>query len=256
MSVPTLCLYTAGTPSERVQRAHGHFEDWFAPLLAQHDIHVVHFDGRSGFVPPAFDTFDGIVTTGSPLSLTRPEPWMEAAVALIRHAYESNTPVLGVCFGHQLIGAAFGGSVIKNPQGWHLGTEPLEIAKHAADDPLFEGLSTSVYANFSHEDIVDPDTLSPLNGVRVLATSAKADATVVAAGPWIRGVQFHPELTGDITKTVIESRRQLLTDLAQSPADHPDSRLARTVDAPHGAQMLHNFIKHFVVDRHPRRATT
>ena len=50
------------------------------------------------------------------------EPWMDDAAAFVRAADDAGVPVLGVCFGHQLVGYAYGGRVRKNPNGWEVGT--------------------------------------------------------------------------------------------------------------------------------------
>lgn len=251
MALPTICLYVVGDTKDRLRAEHGSFEDWFARLFAEHQVSVDIVDGRTCQLPD-IARYAGIVTTGSRSSLTEPEPWMEAAVELIRQAYAQQVPFLGVCFGHQLIGAAFGGSVVRNPIGWQVSTRSWAIHDHSIDDPLFDGLdgSGSLTANWAHQDMVDGDTLSPMNGIRVLARSEKAEIAAVAAGPTIRGVQFHPEITGAIGKTIIETRHNLLAREAKElnrPDDHPDRLVHSSTDAPAGERVFHNFIRHFIL---------
>jgi GMP synthase (glutamine-hydrolysing) len=242
----TVCLYLAGAPGAAARERHGTFVDMFDRLFAAHPgVRVRVFDGQSGRLP-ALDQLDGIVVSGSPASVTAPQLWMEAAVELIRGAHAARTPLLGVCFGHQLIGAAFGAAVIRNPAGWHLAVDPVTV-QHS-DDPLFHRLPARFDAVFSHQDILDPDTLSPRNGVRVLARAPKTHAAVIAAGPHIRGVQFHPEFTGAINRTYLELRRDELIRESQArdvPADHPDVLLSRSRDAA-GEAVFHNFLTYFV----------
>ena len=250
MTLPTICLYVAGIPPEPLRRERGSYVDWFAPLLAEHPVDVELVDGTSGALPHDLDRFAGIVITGSPRSLTVPEPWMEAAVELIRQAYAARKPLLGVCFGHQLIGAAFGGSVVLNPAGWEVSTCPVELSGRGARDPLFDGLPARFPVNLAHQDIVSEDTLSPLNGIELLAHTDKARVAAVAAGPAIRGVQFHPEMTGAIARTIVETRRDVLGADARernSAEDHPDRLLERASDTPLGRRVFDNFIRHFAL---------
>ena len=247
--VTRLCLYVLGAPGEDVEQAHGTYMDWFAGLATHLPIELVEVDGRDGQLPQ-LDQFDGFVVSGSPASLAAPEPWMESSIELVRYAAQANKPLLGVCFGHQLIGAAFGGSVVENPAGWELSTETITLSAEATDDPLFDGLPEALQVNLSHRDIVDYGSLAPANGIRVLASNAKCDVQVLAAHERIRGVQFHPEFTGAITKAYIRDRRDELATDAQrrgEPADHPDRRLERTVDCPDGAAVFANFVKHYCV---------
>lgn len=250
MSLPRICLYSVGDTSDQLRAETGSMEDWFAPLFAQHPVTYELFDARSGRLPDP-TRYAAIVTTGSRSSLTEPEPWMEAAVELVRQAYTARIPLLGICFGHQLISAAFGGSVIRNPIGWQVSTRPFHVREQAHADPLFAGVEGELLANWAHQDIVIEDTLSPLNGIQVLASSPKAAVAAVAAGPKIRGVQFHPEITGSISRTVIKTRHDILAreaDELQRPHDHPDKLISTACDATAGEQVFHNFLRHFVLE--------
>lgn len=249
MPRPVVCLYVVGTPPDPVRAQHGTFEDWFARLLAAHDVDMQPFDGCDGHLPD-LAAVDAVIITGSPASVTRPEPWMEAAVETIREAHHRRMPLLGVCFGHQLIGAAFGGQVVRNPRGWEMSTFAVSLTGGGRRDPLFDGLPERFDVNLSHEDIVDAATLSPYNGIRVLAGNPKAAVQAVAAGPSIRGVQFHPEFTGPITAAYIHTRWDRLAEDAarrDAPDDGPAHMLAHVRDSPAGEQVLHNFLTHFVL---------
>lgn len=236
---PRICLYVVGEPPPPVESAHGRFEDWFTRLCGQLPVDLDPVDGSAGFIPAGLDAYDAFVITGSPASLTAPEPWMEAAVELVRHAYSERRPLLGVCFGHQLVGAAFGGAVIDNPRGWEVSTCAVELTEAGRRDPLFDGLPERIDVNFSHRDIIDETTISPMNGVTVLAKNDLCAVQAVAAGPHVRAVQFHPEFTGSIISEYIRTRADDLPDA--------DDALSRAVDCPAGERVFTNFLRHFVL---------
>jgi GMP synthase (glutamine-hydrolysing) len=241
-------LYVVGAPPPAVAAPHGDFEGWFRRITGELDLELEAVDGQGARLPRRLAEYAGFVITGSPASLTEPEAWMEGAVELIRHAYAERVPLLGVCFGHQLIGAAFGGSVVANPAGWEMSTYDIEVHQ---PDPLFEGLPDRFAVNFSHRDIIDPATLSPMNGVQVLAGNRAAAVQVVAAGPCVRGVQFHPEMTGAIVSAYIEARAEGLADDARARGDdggHPEARLARASDSPAGERVYRNFLQHWIIE--------
>jgi GMP synthase (glutamine-hydrolysing) len=250
MSRRVILLYVVGAPSSpSVRERFGNFADWFQALLAQHeDVEARAFDATLGHLPDLAGV-DGIVITGSPSSLTTPEPWMGPALSLVRTALDGQTPLLGVCFGHQLIGAALDGRVIRNPLGWELGSYEIALSDAGRDDPLFAGLPARFHVNFSHQDIVAEDSLAHVPGARVLAGNAKAAVQALAVGPRLRGVQFHPEFSGPVTAAYVEARREMLTADAEqrhAPDELPDRLLARVRHCREGEQVLHNFVTYFV----------
>lgn len=253
MSRRVILLYVVGAPSSPVVRERfGNFADWFRALLAQHDgVEARVFDAldaAAGHLPDLAGV-DGIVITGSASSLVTPEPWMGPALSLVRTAQASQLPLLGVCFGHQLIGAAMDGRVIRNPLGWELGSYEIALSDAGRDDPLFAGLPPRFHVNFSHQDIVAEDSIAHVPGLRVLAGNPKAAIQALAVGPRMRGVQFHPEFSGPVTAAYIEARRETLTADAEQrhAADElPDRLLERVRHCPEGEQVLHNFVTYLV----------
>ncbi len=247
---PRICLYVVGEPPPAVASAHGRFADWFARLASAAPVDLAPVDGADGLIPERLDAYDAFVITGSPASLTAPEPWMEAAVELVRHAYAERRPLLGVCFGHQLVGAAFGGAVVNNPRGWEVSTCAVELTETGRRDPLFDGLPDRIDVNFSHRDIIDETTLSPMNGVEVLAGNPTCAVQAVAAGPHVRAVQFHPEFTASIISSYVRTRADDLAAAARdfdTPDFHPDAALDRAADCPAGERVFDNFLRHFVL---------
>ncbi|RYI13259.1 MAG: type 1 glutamine amidotransferase, partial [Acetobacteraceae bacterium] len=64
---------------------------------------------------------EGVVITGSPAGVCDDLPWLDPLRSFIRAAYGNRTPILGVCFGHQIMADALGGDVRKSEKGWGLG---------------------------------------------------------------------------------------------------------------------------------------
>jgi len=142
----------------------------------------VDFDSVS---PRLFGQFDGVALSGSPDMMS--EDRVAAKFSKEMDAIvDSNVPVLGVCFGHQMMARAFGSEVVKD--GRHI----LEMVqtKVLAEDPLFAGLPRPMMLLESRHEIVK--TLPP--GFRLLATSATSEiATMKHLTRPLYGVQFHPE---------------------------------------------------------------
>jgi len=242
MRTRRVCLYVVGEPPAEVAADQGDFTAMFRRAAATGEVDLVPWDGASGALPD-LGAWDGVVITGSPASVTEPEPWMEAAIELIRQAHDRAVPLLGVCFGHQLIGAAFGGAVVVNPSGWEVSTWEIELAPAGRADPLFAGLPDRFAANCVHRDAVDPATLAAGNGVTVLAGNPATPVQAIAAGPLVRGVQFHPEFDAAAIRGYLRSRADLLADDGLDPV----ALAARASDAPHARAVLGNFLKYFIM---------
>ena len=132
-----------------------------------------------------FDVHDGVVLSGSPAMLTDEKTipkYKREADAIV----ESKVPVLGICFGHQLMASAFGAQVIKDRR--HV----LEMVKTTvlAEDPLFKGLPRSLMMLESRYEVVR----SLPDGFGLLARSATSKiAAMKQSRRPLYGLQFHPE---------------------------------------------------------------
>ncbi len=93
-------------------------------------------------IPDGISELDGLVVMGGPMSATSDEgfPTREAEIAILVEALDAGIPTLGVCLGAQLLAAAGGGSVYRDPQGPEIGWAPVHLAPACQDDPLFTEL--------------------------------------------------------------------------------------------------------------------
>jgi GMP synthase (glutamine-hydrolysing) len=226
-------LVVAGTPDPALVAKAGPYVSWFEGSAPGLDIVWTPVLAYQGEPVPAVDGFDAVVMTGSPLSVTQLEPWMEPAGRALLAAAESGKPVLGVCFGHQLLGRVLGGEVLKNPVGREIGTVTVKLTEAGKRDPLFEGLPEELAVHATHEDAV---------------TSLPAGATLLAgngygvhafrAGPRCWGVQFHPELDETRLGHLIASREAVLTREGRFHAARESLRPSK-----HGNQVMTNFFR-------------
>jgi GMP synthase (glutamine-hydrolysing) len=225
-------LLLLGEAMDPIREVHGGYHQWFEAAWGGP---LEGVDGRRGGRLPDPRGYAAIIVSGSPSSLVagEEEPWADAACELVVRAHDAGTPLLGVCFGHQLIGRAAGAKVVVNPTGWEIGTCEVRIHDHGQKDPLFTGLPPSLQVNLTHRDAIDPATLP--GDVTVLAESDQTEVQAVAWGEHVRGIQFHPEISGAVARAYIDYRRHLLTDR------DPDALHARTADSPHGIAVLRNF---------------
>ncbi len=176
-----------------------------------------------------------IVITGSSANVHQREPWMLAAESWLAREARRGRPILGLCFGHQLLAQALGGEVQPNPNGREMSTVAID---RTADDPLFDGVARSFSANACHVDSVVK--LPP--GAAVLARSELDPHQCLRFARRCYGVQFHPEFDADVMRGYVSARAEALAAEGRDPA----ALGARAQDTPESARVLANFLEHVV----------
>ncbi|WP_394826878.1 glutamine amidotransferase [Pendulispora albinea] len=180
----------------------------------------------------------GFIITGSPSSVTERAPWMLRTEEYVRRIAAAEVPLLGICFGHQLIGQALGGEVAKNPRGREIGTVRLEVSE---GDPILEGQPRVFDVQATHSDSVV--RLPP--GARVLASTELEPNTIFSVGPYVRGVQHHPEMDDVVIRGYVEARYAII----ESEGLDAGAILRNVRPTPENGRTLRNFVRNFCVAR-------
>lgn len=234
MSTAPFLLLETGAPIAALRR-HGGFAHWIrvAAGLQRSEVSVCRV--AAGEALPATSGWRGVLITGSAAMVTERQPWSEASADWLRRARRHGVPMLGICYGHQLLAHAFGGSVGDNPAGREMGTAELELHPPAATDPLFAGLPSRVHAQTTHQQTV----LQPPPGATVLARSARDACQAFRLDDRVWGLQFHPEFSARAMRAYIAGRADALRHEGEDP-----ERLHRAVrPAPHARQVLRRFVR-------------
>jgi len=219
-----------GAPPER-----GPLPRWvLAPMAVAPEASQV-VDVRNGHHLPAPETLAAAIVAGSPSMVTDHLPWAERTAEWLRAAHAAGIAILGICFGHQLLAYALGGTVGYNPKGLEMGTVEVRLNDSGRDDPLLGVLPTPVKMQVSHSQTV---LRLPPNAVP-LASSDGDDHQAFRAGERAWGIQFHPEFDSSVVRALIEQRR---ASLASKGLD-PDAMLARCEETPLGPRLLRRFGK-------------
>jgi GMP synthase (glutamine-hydrolysing) len=202
LSSPRLLIIQTGST-----QLHGDYPHWFERTLGFEMAVLRAHEGEQ--LGPALDRVRprGIIVSGSPLSVTEKAPWMLRLGEDLLRAGARGTPVLGVCFGHQLLARAAGGDVVENPRGREIGTVRVQLTEPGRKDVLFAWASgAEIEVQATHVDAVDP--LPP--GATVLASNENTAAQAYRLSETIAAVQFHPELWDAAMRDLILSRREKL----------------------------------------------
>lgn len=229
---PLLILKTGSTLPE-IADAHGDFEDWIGRGLefTTGELRVVNV--CEGDPLPDPDGISGVVITGSSALVTEREDWSERSAGWLPGVVEREIPLLGICYGHQLLAHALGGRVERNPLGREIGTVEVHFGPGFEDDALLGVLPRKISVQVSHVESV---VVLP-RGARHRGASSGDLNQVVAYGSCAWGVQFHPEFDAEVVRGYIKSRRPLLLAEGLDPEALSDG----TRDTEHGTQVLRRF---------------
>jgi GMP synthase (glutamine-hydrolysing) len=237
MTKPLLIIRTAcaesGLPGVFARR--GDACNWIKTAGNFHDEAVRVVSVFAGEKLPKPDTVKAAIITGSPVMVTDRVPWSEYTAAWIREACSQSVPLLGICFGHQLIAHALGGVVGANPKAPEFGTRAVYKTLHAQNDPLFHNLPEKVAMQTAHYQSV----LRLPEAARLLASNRQEKHQAYRIGECVWGVQFHPEMDAYILREI------LLQDRSYYEKDgiDVDEALASLSESPHGQQLFSNFKK-------------
>ncbi len=163
-------------------------------------------------LPAPLDSYDGLVITGSTLTLWKREPESLRQVDLVRAAYAAGLPVFGSCWGLQLGTVAAGGEVARNPRGRELGfARRIALTEAGRAHPLHAGREAVFDAPAMHGD----EVVRLPEGATVTATNAMSAVQAVEIGVgrstfW--GVQFHPEFGFRDVAVILRGYGQSMVD--------------------------------------------
>ena len=182
-------LLTGHAPDALID-ATGDYDLFFQRLLDGHGFAFETWAVVYGQFPPDALAADGWLITGSRYGAYEDHDWIAPLEQLVRDIQASGRPMVGICFGHQIIAQALGGRVEKYAGGWSVGRVEYDTAQGP------------VAIQAWHQDQVTelPD------GARVLGSNATCANAVLAYGDHIWTVQPHPEFANEAIDGLIRTR--------------------------------------------------
>jgi GMP synthase (glutamine-hydrolysing) len=241
-----LLVVKTGDALPSVRARYGDFDGMFLRALGELAVDARIVSVHTGDALPAPSDVDAILLTGSPSSVTALEPWADTLTEWVRRAVDEERPLLGVCYGHQLLAHALGGRVEVNPAGYEVGTIDVELCPEAAADPLLgfvaRGARTLDAQSTHHDHVVELP-----RGATWLAKTEQSPVQAFALGRCAWGVQFHPEFTDAIMQLYVAGRADAIRKRATLRGQDPEATLAEVRAAirptPEGPRLLRRFVE-------------
>jgi GMP synthase-like glutamine amidotransferase len=207
-------ILECGKPPPRVVEHHGAYPQIFANLLSGYGFTFTTWDVEALQFPESVDRCDGWLIPGSRHGVYDPLEFLAPLEAFIRDIYAAGIPMVGICFGHQLIAKALGGQVERFQGGWSVG-------RHVY---AFEGLG-DLALNAWHQDQV----LEAPAQATTFATSAFCHHAGLRYDDRAWTVQSHPEYSPGILSDMIAARRGA-SAIPASQLDTAEMQLAAPLD--------------------------
>ena len=202
-----LNIIKIGTTFPVLAHNYGDFDQWTMQGLGTGDLECCVLDVEHGAPLPAPEKCAGVVITGSHSMVTDNLPWSMQLEKWLPLLIEAEVPLLGICYGHQLLARALGGEVGYHPAGKEIGTVAIKLLAEASDDPLLHSLPLSFPAHATHSQ----SALKLPPGSVHLAESEHESHHAFRIGNCAWGVQFHPEFNAAIMRSYIEHQDKYLT---------------------------------------------
>ncbi len=175
-----LGILTCGPAPDIVAATHGEYINWFTALLGPHGFELVNWDVENLALPSGPSEADAWLVTGSKHGVYEDHAFIPPLEAFIRDLVAAKAPLVGICFGHQIIAQALGGRCEKFAGGWTFGRRAYAV----------EGLG-EVHLNACHQDQV----LALPDGAALIASNESCQFAGFRIGSHCVTLQPHPEIT-------------------------------------------------------------
>lgn len=212
-----LGILIAGHIPEELSGRFGHYGVMFAGFLGSDNFDYDFYFVVDSRFPAGPGEADGWLITGSRHGVCEDRPWMCRLGEFVRAIRDAGKPLVGICFGHQLIAKALGGTVEKHALGWQAGSS------------LYVGLGG--LGNLTllawHQDQV----LVPPSGARTIAANPSCAHAALSYGDWAISFQAHPEFSRSYFTALVEARRTLVgEDVARRALAEADNTSSSQVE--------------------------
>ena len=221
-------ILQCGTAPADLEARFGTYAAMMRQMLGPDRDYMVH-DVTAGDMPADVAAAGAYIVTGSAAGVYDDLPWIPTLMRFLQDA-RHKTKLVGICFGHQAMAEAFGGTVAKSEKGWGVGLHRYDVRDPSA---WMDDVPQVAIPDSHHDPVVRRST-----DARIISSSDFTPHAALDYGDTI-SFQYHPEFGADFAKALIERRRERLGPLA----DRAPASLEQPDDRPRVASWIGRFLE-------------
>jgi len=219
-------ILQTGSAPESLHPKHGDYDELFIKLLAGRGFEFRNYPVLNNIFPKDIHEAEGWLITGSRFGVYEDHEWIPPLEVFIRQAYAGNVPIVGICFGHQIVAQALGGKVEKYQGGWSIGAVDYKV----------KDTDARLTALAFHQDQI---TKLPQHAT-VLASTDFCKYAMLNYEDHALTIQPHPEFTKEFIVDLLDARGSVLPpEICALALDSLDKELSSKALA----DMIEDFFK-------------
>ncbi|MGL3607534.1 type 1 glutamine amidotransferase [Rhizobium sp. G187] len=198
MSTKTIGILVTGHSPAELTGEYGNYADMFMRLLGKFDFEFKTYFVVDGVFPESPKEVDGWLLTGSKFGVYEDHEWIRKLEDFIRRVHAEGVPMVGICFGHQVMAKALGGHVEKFKGGWSAGPVTYRRSDTGEEQVLLAW----------HQDQV----IKVPEGAEVVGKTDQCENAVIRYGDWGLSYQPHPEFSPAFFEGLASARRSAIPE--------------------------------------------
>lgn len=213
----------------------GDYIELYNAILNPHDVELVLYKCDEGQFPASLKEMDGWMCSPSRLSVYEDHAWLRTMEDILRDIVRTETPFVGICFGHQLMAQSLGGTVRKADYGWGIGRKDYSVLVRR---PWMDPSRDTIHLAASHQDQV----LELPSDVELWASSDYCPNGGMLIGERAWTLQVHPEFSPAVADSLLATRLALF---GEEKAQAARNTLSQPLDQDLLARWISNFFHQF-----------
>lgn len=211
----------------------GDYPELYDRLLAPHDVRLTTYRCDEGGIPHSVREQDGWICSPSRLSVYDDHQWLRDVESFLRDLVATETPYVGICFGHQLMAQALGAEVRRADCGWGIGAKHYEIVESR---PWMDPPADHLVLAASHQDQV----MDLPADARLLARADYCPVGGMLIGERAWTLQVHPEFSPQLADSLLATRLALF---GEDNARAARATLSTPLDQSRAASWIATFFR-------------